>query len=236
MEKLVYVLWKRGDEPNADFAKRLRGELAPRLLAQGARFLKLSAVDDDVAAGAGLRIGTASPPKAGLATFWLDQAQERAALEDSLREECGAIAGYLVVESRPLVPTRQVAPEGSRTPGFHLVTCIARHPDLDHEAFVEFWQNRFRDVAIETQSTFDYVRNEVVRALTPDAPAWDAIVEEGFPARALDDPAVFYDAPGDPQRQKANATRMFEHVQHFLDLSKVESHPMSETIYERAKR
>jgi hypothetical protein len=57
-----------------------------------------------------------------------------------------------------------------------------------------------RDTAIEMQSTFGYVRNEVVRALTPDAPPWDAIVEENFPIGALHDPAVFYDAVGDPRK------------------------------------
>ena len=60
-----------------------------------------------------------------------------------------------------------------------------------------------RDTAIETQSTFGYVRNEIVRALTPDAPRWHAIVEENFPLGALTDPAVFYDAAGDPAKLRA---------------------------------
>ena len=101
MEKLAYVLWKRGDEPNAVFAERLRTGLVARLLAQGARFLKLSVVDDDVAAGTALRIGRADPPQAGLATFWVHQAQERAPLEASLREDCAAIAGYPLTPEAP---------------------------------------------------------------------------------------------------------------------------------------
>ena len=229
MEKLAYVLWKRDGEDDDGFAKRLRGEIASQVRETGALQLVVSAVDGDVAAGSGLRIGQMDPPKSGLLTAWVDQAQERGVLEGVLRECCGAMAGYLVVESRPLVPEgADVAAPGERTPGFHLVTCITRNPELDHDAFIDYWHHSFRDVAIETQSTFDYVRNEIVRPLTPDAPAWSAIVEEGFPVGALDDPAVFYDAPGDPERQKANATRMFEHVQHFLDLSVIESHPMSQ--------
>ncbi len=233
MEKLAYVLWKRGDEAEGDFAKRLLAETAPALRDAGARFLKLSVVDDDVAPGATLRIGQMDPPKAGLATFWLDQAQERTSLEGLLERACGRVAGYLVVESRPLVPVAEIASEGERTPGFHLVTCITRKPELDHSAFIEFWHQRFRDVAIETQSTFDYVRNEIVRPLTKQAPAWSALVEEGFPLGALTDPHVFYDSGGDETKLRANQTRMVEHVQQFLDLTKIESHPMSEYVLER---
>lgn len=233
MEKLAYVLWKRGGETDGDFATRLLGELAPRLRELGARHLKVCVVDRDVEAGAALRIGRMDPPKSGLATFWVDQAQDRAPLEDALRDGCHRIAGYLVVESRALVPATEVAAPGERTPGFHLVTCITARQGLSRDAFIDFWHHRFRDVAIETQSTFDYVRNEIVRALTPEAPAWSAIVEEGFPIAALTDPAVFYDAVGDPEKQQANQARMFEHVQQFLDLAVIESHPMSEYAFER---
>lgn len=233
MEKLVYVLWKQGDESDATFADRMLGETAGRLQEAGARYLKISVVDEHVAPGAGLRIGQMDPAKAGLATFWVDQAQERGKLEGILREACGDVFGFLVAESRPLVPTKEIAKSGERTPGFHLVTCITPQPGLDHDAFIRTWHEDFRDVAIETQSTFDYVRNEIVRPLTGNDPGWAAVVEEGFPIGALDDPAVFYDAVGDPARQKANAGRMFESVQKFLDLSKIESHPMSEYVFER---
>jgi hypothetical protein len=72
------------------------------------------------------------------------------------------------------------------------------------------------------------VRNEIVRALTPHAPHWAALVEENFPLGALTDPAVFYDAAGDPAKLRANQERMFRAVQGFLALDRVESHPMSE--------
>ena len=99
--------------------------------------------------------------------------------------------------------------------------------------YLHLWYTLQRDMAMETQSTFGYVRNEVVRAVTPEAPAWDAIVEENFPIGALDDPAVFYDAVGDPEKLAQNQKRMFEAVQQFIELSRIESHPMSEYVFER---
>ena len=227
MEKLAYVVWKQSAEADARFAQRMLEEVAPRLRTLTER-LRISLVDGDVAAGARLRLGKQRPPKSGLVSFWLEQCQERAASEGLLRAVCESVAGYLVVESRPLVNRTQCAPAGARTPGFSLVTCIEAKDGLSHEEFIRLWYAVQRDTAIETQSTFGYVRNEVVRALTPDAPRWAAIVEENFPIAALADPAVFYDAVGDPARLRANQERMFRAVQGFLALDRVESHPMSE--------
>jgi len=226
VEKLAYVVWKPGAESDERFGRRLLEDVSPKLRAR-ASGLRISLVDDAVAAGARLRLGKQDPPKSGLVSFWLEQCQERAEAEAILAAACGRIAGYLVVESRPLV-NRSRALRGERTPGFALVTCIEPKDGLSHEEFIRLWYEVQRDTAIETQSTFGYVRNEIVRPLTPDAPRWAAIVEENFPIGALDDSAVFYDAVGDPVRLRANQQRMFRAVEGFLALDRVESHPMSE--------
>ncbi len=225
MEKLAYVVWKQAAEADAGFAARLLEEVAPRLRARSER-LRVSVVDDAVAAGTKLHLGKLAP--SGLVSFWLEQSQERGACEAVLATACERLAGYLVVESRPLVNTSQRAAPGARTPGFALVSCIEAKDGLSKDEFIRLWYSVQRDTAIETQSTFGYVRNEVVRALTPDAPRWDAIVEENFPIGALDDPAVFYDAVGDPARLERHQKRMFEAVQGFIALDRIESHPMSE--------
>jgi hypothetical protein len=233
MEKLVYVLWKEDAAESGAFAQRLLGELVPDLQAVGAGLIEISVADDAVAAGVKLRLD--SPDSLGrskdaVVSFWLEAAQDRDACEALLAAECAQLAGYLVVESRPLLAEREVDP-GERTPGFNLCTCIVPREDLRYERFLELWHVEHRKCAVETQSTFSYVRNEIVRALTPDAPAWAAIVEEGFPIGALDDPAVFYDAVGDAERLAANQQRMFESVRAFLALDRVDSHPMSQYVF-----
>jgi len=227
VEKLAYVVWRRGAEADERFATRLLEELAPRLRARAAR-LRISVVDADVAAGAKLHLGKLSPAPAGLVSFWIEQSQERGECEKLLGAACGRMAGYLVVESRPLVNDARRASAGSRTPGFALVSCIEAKNGLDKDEFIRLWYTVQRDTAIETQSTFGYVRNEVVRALTADAPPWDAIVEENFPVAALADPAAFYDAVGDPAKLRRNQERMFRAVERFIALDRIESHPMSE--------
>jgi hypothetical protein len=107
------------------------------------------------------------------------------------------------------------------------VTCFARKPGLDWEGFLRLWHGDHRAVAIETQSTFGYVRNAVVRRLTPDAPAWDAIVEESFPIGALTDPRVFYDAKSD-EELRSRMERMLASCRRFLDFDTLEYTHMSE--------
>ncbi len=233
MEKLVYLLWKPPAQADEAFKQVLLEQVVRTLRSRGVRKLKLSVVDDAVAEGARLRIGPMDPPKSALVSFWLEQAQERASLEDALMEASERIAGYLVVESRPLVNEDRTAPLCARTPGFSAVSCIEPRPGLTHAQFLEHWFDIHRDLAIETQSTFEYVRNECVRALTPAAPPWVAIVEESFPIEALGSPAVFYDAVGSPERLEKNSRRMLDSCRAFLDLRKVDSHPMSEYVFER---
>jgi hypothetical protein len=231
MEKIACVLWKPPGVPDASFAKDLRA-VVPDLAHHGATSVRVNVVDDAVAAGSGARVGSMDPPKAAFVTFWLPEADlVRGALLGALSARASRVAAYLVVESTPIQNTTQLVPAGERTPGFNLVTCIVPKAGLAYDDFIRHWHTEHRVVALETQSTFAYVRNEIVRALTPDAPRWAAVVEESFPIAALTDPVVWYDGVGSPERFERNRRRMMESCVAFLALDRVESHPMSEFVF-----
>jgi hypothetical protein len=107
------------------------------------------------------------------------------------------VAAYLVTESAPLPPPATA--EGVRTDGFANVALLRRPADLDDATWRQRWHINHTPVAIETQSTFGYTQNAVVRALTPAAPVIDAIVEELFPETALTDLYAFFDAADDDE-------------------------------------
>jgi len=227
MEKLVYLLWRPEADPNNDvFRERLLRSLPAPLAQQGASQLKLAVSDGDVAAGASLHLGAHAPD--ALVTFWLECIQDRAPAEALLAANARRIAGYLVVESQALRLATDPAQRGTRTPGFSLVGCIEPRPGLSHAEFIERWETVHRDVAIQTQSTFSYVRNEVVRPVTQDAPPWQGIIEEGFPSEALSNPQAFYDAVGNEPKFRENLRRMIESCEAFIAMKSVDSHPMSE--------
>lgn len=232
MEKICSVLWKQEGVSDDAFRDALLAE-APALARAGARKLRMSVVDGHVAAGAKVRVGRMDPPKAAFVGYWVDEADARVEIESRLARRAAKLNSFLVVESEPIPNTKHVAPLGERTPGFNLVTCIEPKAGLAYDEFIERWHKEHRVVALETQSTFGYVRNEIVRALTPGAPRWAAIVEEHFPIEALTDPLVWYAADGSKERYRKHLERMIQSCAAFLAMDRVEAHPMSEYVFER---
>ena len=55
-------------------------------------------------------------------------------------------------------------------------------------------------------------------------------IMEGFPTEAVTDPMLWYAAGGSQEKLQANLGRMVESCKRFLDLDRVESHPMSEYV------
>ena len=230
MEKLVYMLWKPATSSHEEFASRLRDDTAAGLAGLGAKRLFLNLVDEDVAHTAKVRMTKFDPPMAGMVSFWMDNADDRDRLETELAAVCSQVAGYLVVESVPLINSTHKARPGQRTPGINVVACIERPASMDRKKWLGHWFGHHKKVALETQCTYAYVRNVVVRSLTKDAPAWDGIVEEGFPSEAVTDPMVWYCSGGNKEKLKGNLDRMMKSVSAFLEVDRVESNPMSEYI------
>lgn len=223
MEKLVYVLWRRSDhEPDA-FRDDLLDLANGALLRLGAARLTLQVADGEAEAGAGARISRLPSPPAATVSFWLQSPELRAPYEAALDKVVERAAAYEVAESVPLAADE---PLGKRSPGLSMVSFLTPLPGLDREAFLAHWHDAHRAVALDLQCTHLYVRDTVVRALTPDAPRWAGIVAEGFPDGALADPMRWYRASS-PEELRDRQRRMLESVRAFLDLSRIEVHPMS---------
>jgi hypothetical protein len=227
MEKLVYVLWSSDGRSSAEFAAGVRGVAAAIDRAADSKVF-LNLVDQHVDDALGVRLTHLEPPPAGVLTFWLDSSDDRAPIEAALTACTDRFAGYLVVESVPLLNNTRPASPGQRTSGINMIALIERPARMSNEKWIEHWHGHHKRVALETQCTYAYVRNVVVRALTSDAPDWAGIVEEGFPAEAVTDPMLWYKAEGSAEKLQTNMGRMIESVQAFLDIDRVESHPMSE--------
>lgn len=200
MEKLIFLVWPAPGTETADLAGALLGDRVDALAAAGARGLQVN-VDDAEVAGAAVRFTHLHAAVGAVVSAWVDAAEVSApALAAVLvdPEEVDSVAGYLVTESVPLPDGRPVA-AGERTPGFANIALLRRPAELSPATWRERWQGHHTRVAIDTQSTFGYTQNLVVRPVTPDAPAIDAIVEELFPIEALADLHAFFDTGGDDE-------------------------------------
>jgi hypothetical protein len=227
MEKLVYVLWRAHDEPVEHFGTVLREQVGTLFADMGAHALSVNVADEQAQQAAHLRISQRDDPPAATFSVWLDTHLARGPFDDALARVASRVAAYLVVESVPIPNIRHPVRDGERIPALCTVALLEKPQGMAYEAWREQWQGHHTRVAIETQSTFLYVQNVVVRALSAGAPPWTAVVEECFPPEAATDPMVFYAAQGSREKLEENQRRMLESVRKFIDFSTLESHPMS---------
>src|ERR1700732_571886 len=198
MEKVIALLMRA--DSNEDWCARQRGPVADALLELGVPGLSVN-VRDDAVRHSLMTLTTLDPPVAAVVSLWTQQCygdQTSAAL--NLREkECDQLAAYLVTESVPLAAS--AVETGRRTPGLANIALLRRPAELDQTTWLTRWQRDHTSVAIETQSTFGYTQNWVVRTLTPDAPGIAGIVEELFPEEAITDLKAFFGAADDKDLQ-----------------------------------
>lgn len=231
MEKVIYAIWRRDGESRADLNQRMLAETAPKLLAlPNVRGLRFNLLDEDVARAYGLYRPATNPEIDAAVQIWLDVSHDafRASVDAILREAGREIAAWLVLESSIIPNTRYPSEEGKRTAGWSQF-CFLQKPDhLDYDRWRYNWQVLHTPVAIETQDNFEYLQNLVVRPLIDGPTPYVAIVEECFTTDAMDDPQVFFNAPGDQAKFEANLQAMMNSCARFIDQNRIDVLPTSQ--------
>jgi hypothetical protein len=240
VEKIVYLLTARPGQSGDALRDALLGE-APRLVAAGARGLVVNVADSEADVPVPMPIPKDEPPVAAEVAIWLDCHDRRTPLESALRAHCAGLAGYLVSEAlyRDYGGNEFAKPrdwqDGERSPGVLMLTLLERPERMTKEAWIAHWHGVQSPVSEELQPRMRYVRNEVVRPLTPGAPPWEGIVDECWPSAAhLADPHRFYRSGGSEETLRANLKRMLDSVRGFLDLPRIRSYAMSEYLLKTA--
>jgi hypothetical protein len=139
VEKLAYLLWKPEGLPADGFRDQLLGSAAAELLAAGALRLQVNVADSAVAPAAPLRMANTRPLPDALVTLALHTHLDRKPVEKALAKHAPRLAGYLVLESEPIVNTKERAKESERTPGYSQLALIQRPPRLDAEHWLQIW-------------------------------------------------------------------------------------------------
>lgn len=226
MEKIIYLMKPAAGIGSDQFRDLALSELAKQLLADtNVHGLRMAFNDSDVARAEGLKRGGCPPLPDAAFSVWVDTANEQQALIDTIEPHTSHLEAYLVCESEVMAPPNR---SGERTPGT-LQLCMLRHPDtIEREEFLALWRDSHSQIACDTQSTFGYRQNLIVRKMNGNAQDHDAIVEEHFPADAMDSPAAFYDAVGDDAKLKKNVKTMIDSVSRFIDNNTINVVHMSE--------
>jgi hypothetical protein len=231
MEKLIYSLWKPEAQSVDDFRDTLLSHFAGSLCAvPGVHGVRLCVADSAVKDAHARRMQSSeSLPDAAL-SLWVDNAGEAGNWEPLIDVHVQRRTGYLVAEAEPLI-NQQVHPTqpGERMHGMCHVVFMSPPDSMSRDDWLAVWKDSHTQIAIDTQSTFGYRQNVVVRALG-DSPWHHAIVEENFPPEAMADDHAFYATGGDAAVLEQHAAAMMESVARFIDFARIDVIPMSEYL------
>ncbi len=230
MEKRLYALWQRPTQTGDDFRDALLKELSPQLAAlESLHGIRLAVADSEVASAAMRRMATHQPLPGALLSLWVNPAGAAADWEPLIDGCVERRSGYLVEESEPLASRqRHPALPGERVFGMCQVVFLRKPPKLARDEWLSIWQGSHTPIAIETQATFGYRQNAVVRELDEHALPFDAIVEENFPPEAMASDHAFYATGGDDGLLQQRMTTMLESCARFIDFEHIDVIPMSE--------
>ena len=231
MEKVIYALWAHEGERREELNRRLRREVAPKLLQRPeVRGLRLNLQDEAVSPAEPLRQVGTKPQMDAAVQLWLDSAHDRfrAPIDAILGESSGKLGAWLVLDSTIIRNTEHPPLHDSRTEGWSQFCFIQKPERLSYDEWRHNWQTLHTPVAIDTQSNFEYIQNLVIRPLIEGPHAYAAIVEECFPAAAMTDQAVFFDAVGDTDKFQKNTQEMADSCARFIDFGSIDVLPTSQ--------
>ena len=209
MEKLDYLVWGTTDD------------LTPLLDLPSVRGLTVQQAADvpqrPILLGRGPELGL-------LVQVWLSSYDERGPVEEALRA-VGPVDGYLVTESEPQPLTDRDWPDGEQSPGISHVTWFPKPERLSEEEFLHGWHEVHTPHSAALHPLrWTYVRDTVVRTLTPGSPQVRAIVVERFrEVRDYADPKRLF---GPPEAFEQN----LRDLPGYADLADISSRPMHELI------
>jgi hypothetical protein len=190
VEKLVYLVWERPSRSPDDVRAQYLDDVAPQLLALWPRGLQMDLDDAEAQVPSMVPIPDDELPVRACVSLWLDAHDLRAPYEDVLRSAGVRRAGYLVTESlyceyggNAHAPARNW-PDGVRSPGIVTLTVFDKPAGVDDDTFYGHWYGHQSPMSEAMQPRARYVRNAVVRPVTPGAPRYRAIVEEAWPSVA----------------------------------------------------
>ncbi|MBA4088967.1 MAG: hypothetical protein C0494_00065 [Sphingobium sp.] len=230
MEKLICALWASEGETRAAYGAYLVEHLPGALAATGAHGIRLNIRDARVEPATALVQQWQAPQQDAIVQFWLPSANARfrGAIDAVLAAHSGRFAAWLVAESTIITNSAYPPEAGRACAGWSQASFISFRADMDRADAIAHWHGHHTRVAIETQANFEYVQNIIVRPLTPDAPAYDAFVEECFSDAAMTDPHAFFDAVGNEAKFAQNLSAMMESCAGFIDFSRIDVIPTSQ--------
>jgi hypothetical protein len=236
VEKLVYLIWDRPSRDPEALRRHMIDDVGPRLVALGARGLEIHVDDGDAQVPTMVPVPDDELPVRAAISLWVDNHDLHSEYEAVFADTGIRRAGYLVTESlyRDYGDNEHAEPrdwaDGDRSPGIVMLTIFDKPPGTDDDTFYGHWYGHQSPMSEWMQPRCRYVRNAVVRAITPGAPRYKAIVAEAWPSAALltDLPAFFGSSDGSDLGERIRI--MLDSTKLLYDPTTMRTYTLSEYI------
>jgi hypothetical protein len=232
VEKLVYGLWRRPDQDLDALRDALLTQVAPALLALGVDGLRIEVEEP---AGRVLRTGT-NPDGSllcGSVSLWLGSYDDRGPHEAALAEAGTQAYGWIVAESvAKAYGDQRTWPDGEQSPGMSILTFFDKGPGVSDADFYRIWHGEHTPLTFDLHPFWLYVRNQVLRAVTPGAPSVRGIVYEAVATdEDLTDLTRLFGCPGEPERLMDQIAIVDNHMHTFGDTDTLQCVTTREWIF-----
>lgn len=232
MEKLVYGLWRRPDQDIDALRTTLLDRVAPTLLDLGVSGLRVCVEEP---AGKAYRVG-ANPDGSLLAasvSLWIGSYDDRAPHESALAIADATAYGWIVAESEARsYGEHRTWPDGDRSPGLSITTFFDKKEGVDDDTFYRIWHGEHTPLSFDIHPFWLYVRNQVLRSITPGAPPVRGIVYEAVPTdEDMLDFTRFFGCADEPDRLMAQIKVVDDHMNTFGNTATLQCVPMREWIF-----
>ncbi len=232
MEKLVYGLWRRPDQDIDALRMTLLDRVAPTLLDLGVSGLRVCVEEP---AGKAYRVGANADGSllAASVSLWLASYDDRGPHEAALAIADAKAFGWIVAESEARsYGEHRTWPDGEQSPGLSITTFFDKKDGVDDETFYRIWHGEHTPLSFEIHPFWMYVRNQVLRPITPGAPSVQGIVYEAVPTdEDMLDFTRFFGCGDDPERLMTQIKVVDDHMETFGNRATLQCVPMREWIF-----
>ena len=166
-------------------------------------------------------------------SLWIDSYDNRSPHESALAMVDAQAYGWIVAESEARAyGEHRTWPDGERSPGLSITTFFDKKPDVDDETFYRIWHGEHTPLSFVIHPFWMYIRNQVLRSISPGAPAVRGIVYEAVPTdEQMLDFNQFFGCPGEPERLMEQIKVVDDHMNTFGNTATLQCVPMREWIF-----
>ena len=237
MEKLVYLVWERPSIDPAALRARFLDDVAPRLLALQPHALQMDLDDEhaqmqSMVPGARRRAARcARASRSGSTrTTTARRTKRSSARPASASPATSSPSRCIASTATTRTPRSATGPTAPARPGIITLTIFDKPAGVDDETFYGHWYGHQSPMSEDMQPRARYVRNAVVRSVTPGAPRYRAIVEESWPSvEHVTNLHTFFGASSNEELGE-NIRVMLDSTKLLYDPATMRNYPLSEYI------